>query len=151
MYRFSRSIYRELAPRVESGDPTHSAEARQRLLESCESNIRRLASDSRYFARPAKTLFTEVRDEFALADQVHVYMVIERYINLALEHLAKLPEDVNLSGVPRSCHASTRQGTPCRREPLAGGDYCPSHRHLEETEAELEAARAADSRVSLAA
>ncbi|MCE3265759.1 MAG: hypothetical protein K0S15_468, partial [Solirubrobacterales bacterium] len=22
MYRFSRSIYRELAPRVESGDPT---------------------------------------------------------------------------------------------------------------------------------
>jgi hypothetical protein len=147
MYRFSRSIYRELAPRVEAEDPTPSAE--DRLLKACESNIHRLASDTRYFAKPAKTLFTEVRDEFALADQVYVYMVIERYINLALEHLERLPDGVSLSGVPRSCHASTRQGTPCRREPLPGRDYCPSHKHLEESEVEAEAARA--DRVSLAA
>jgi hypothetical protein len=26
----------------------------------------------------------------------------------------------------------TRRGTPCRRDPLPGKDYCPSHKHLEE-------------------
>jgi hypothetical protein len=138
MYRFSRSIYRELAPRVEAEDPTAQAEAKHRVLKACEANIHRLATDTRYFAKPAKTLFSEIREEFALTDQVYVYMVIERYINLALEHLEKLPDGISLSGAPRSCHASTRQGTPCQREPLPGRDYCPSHKHLEETEAELE-------------
>jgi hypothetical protein len=95
--------------------------------------MRRMAYDRRYFARPTRKLFNEVRDHFALADQVNVYMVIERYVGLAQEHLERLPDDVVLDGQPRNCLASTRRGTPCQREPLPGRDYCPSHKHLEET------------------
>ncbi len=132
MYRFSRSIYRELAPRIDAEGITECATARHRILKACEATMRRMAYDGRYFARPARTLFSEVRDEFALADQVGVYMVIERYVDLALEHLERMPDDVRLDGQPRNCHANTRQGTPCQREPLPGRDYCPSHKHLEE-------------------
>jgi hypothetical protein len=133
MYRFSRSIYREIAPRVGHGkDPARCTEARNEVLEACEATMRRMAYDGRYFARPARTLFTEIRDHFALADQVRVYMVIERYVDLATDHLAQLPADVALDGRPRNCEASTRRGTPCQREPLPGRDYCPSHKHLEE-------------------
>jgi len=131
MYRFSRSIYRELSPRVGNGD-FGSAAARQEVLEACEATIRRLASDRRYFARPTQTLFTEVRDHFPLAEQVLVYRVIERNVELAQEFLEQLPADVNLDGTPRECAATTRKGTPCQREPLPGRDYCPSHKHLEE-------------------
>lgn len=134
MYQFSRSIYRDLAPRIDaSGAVERTFAARRTLLEACEGTIRRLVSDRRYFARPAKTLFTEVREYFALAEQVHVYMVIERHIGLIEEFLDSLPADLTLDGQERNCLASTRRGTPCRREPLPGRDYCPSHKHLEQT------------------
>jgi hypothetical protein len=60
-------------------------------------------------------------------------MVIERHIELIEEFLDSLPADVTLDGQQRNCLASTRKGTPCQREPLPGMDYCPSHKHLEET------------------
>ncbi len=145
MYQFSRSIYRDLAPRIDkSGGIEQTFTARQKLLEACESTIQRLVSDRRYFARPAKTLFTEVREYFALGEQVRVYMVIERHVGLVEEFLDALPADVTLDGQERNCLASTRKGTPCRREPLPGRDYCPSHKHLEETfeTREVEAAAA---------
>src|ERR671918_291361 len=134
MYRFSRHIYRELAPHIDDRDGIDSViAARQDLLRACEGTIRRLAGDRRHFARPAKTLFTEVREHFALAEQVRVYMVIERHIELVEEFLDSLPAHVTLDGQKRECMASTRKGTPCQREPLPGMDYCPSHKHLEET------------------
>ena len=131
MYRFSRSIYRELSPRIGS-EGYGSPAARHEVLEACEATMRRLACDRRYFARPARTLFTEIRDHFPLAEQVFVYRVIERNVELAQEFLEQLPAEVNLDGTPRACEASTRKGTPCQREPLPGRDYCPSHKHLEE-------------------
>ncbi len=133
MYRFSRSIYRELGPRVieDEYDPT-GCRNKQQVLDACEATIRRLAVDGRYFARPAKTLFNDVRTHFAIGDQLAVWLVIERNIALATEFLARLPEGAALDGVPRQCRAHTRKGTPCQREPLPGRDYCPSHKHLEE-------------------
>lgn len=131
MYRFSRSIYRDLAPRVEAGsDLATRMSARQELLEASESTVRRMAYDGRYFARPARSLFNQVREHFSLSEQVYVYMVIERYINLAQEFIEQLPDGA--LGESRECQASTRKGTPCQREPLPGRDYCPSHKHLEE-------------------
>ena len=59
--------------------------------------------------------------------------MIDTNITLAREFLARLPEGAGLEGVPRECRAHTRKGTPCQREPLPGRDYCPSHKHLEET------------------
>lgn len=132
MYQFSRSIYRQLAPRIEADEDLARSTAQLRLLEACEATIQRLAAD-RYFARPKRTLFNEVREHFALAEQVHVYMVIERYLDLAIDYFESLPDEVRMAGVPRQCPASTRKGTPCKREPRPGRDYCPSHMHLEET------------------
>jgi hypothetical protein len=134
MYRFSRSIYRELAPRVieDSVDET-GCRNKQQVLDACEGVIRRLTYDRRYFARPARSLFNEIRVHFAMTDQLLVWRVVERNIELALEFLARLPEGVGLDGRPRECQAHTRRGTPCQREPLPGRDYCPSHKHLEET------------------
>jgi hypothetical protein len=143
MYRFSRCIYRELAPRVEDRGDVATSQARHKLLEASEATMRRLAADRRHFARPTRTLFNEVREHFALAEQVRVYMVIERYVDLAVDHLERLPDDVSLNGRPRSCLASTRKGTPCQREPLPNRDYCPSHKHLEEQTSVLEAGIAA--------
>jgi hypothetical protein len=134
MYQFSRSIYRDLVPRIdESEGAERTFAARRTVLEACEATIQRLVTDRRYFARPAKTLFTEIREQFALAEQVRVYMVIERHIERIEEFLDSLPADVTLDGQQRNCLASTRKGTPCQREPLPGMDYCPSHKHLEET------------------
>jgi hypothetical protein len=133
MYHFSRSIYRELAPRVveDEGEPT-GCRNKQRVLDACEANIRRLACDGRYFARPARTLFNDVRAYFAMTDQLRVWRAIESNMALAQEYLSRLPDGTWL-GMPRACRAHTRKGTPCQREPLPGRDYCPSHKHLEET------------------
>jgi hypothetical protein len=133
MYHFSRSIYRELASRVveDEGDPS-GCRNKQRVLEACEANIRRLACDGRYFARPARTLFNDVRAYFAMTDQLRVWRVIECNVVLAQEYISRLPDGAAL-GIPRACRAHTRKGTPCQREPLPGRDYCPSHKHLEET------------------
>jgi hypothetical protein len=186
MYRFSRSIYRELAPRVinsatRGGRDAHSGNSnghhnsnglatngsherhtnangssngigngngngngngihvppvvthRQRLLEACEAAMRRLAYDRRYFAHPARSLFSEVRMYFPIQEQDRVFRVIDRNIKLAIEFLERLPEGgVGLDGQPSECRAHTRKGTPCQRTPLPGRDYCPSHKHLEE-------------------
>lgn len=129
MYRFSRTIYRELAPRVIE-DPDDPGVAKQRLLDACESNLRRLALDRRYFARPARTMFREVRGLFSLTDQTYAYRVIERCVRLAMAHLDELNELSD--ALPRECLAYTRKGSQCRREPLPGHDFCPSHKHLEE-------------------
>jgi enamine deaminase RidA (YjgF/YER057c/UK114 family) len=144
MYQFSRSIYRDLVPRIDTSEGAERTFAAQRqVLEACEATIERLVSDRRYFARPAKTLFSEVREHFALAEQVRVYMVIERHVDRIEEFLDSLPADVTLDGQQRNCLASTRKGTPCQREPLPGMDYCPSHKHLEETFEVAEVAAAA--------
>jgi hypothetical protein len=133
MYHFSRSIYRELAPAVieDARDPS-ACRNKQLVLDACEEAIRRLVADRRYFARPATSLFNQVRMHFAIGDQLRVRTVIDRNIALATEFLDRLPEGAILRGVPRECRAHTRRGTPRQREPLPGRDYCPSHKHLEE-------------------
>jgi hypothetical protein len=138
MYRFSRQIYRELAPRVADDRFADAATNRKQLLESCERAMQRLAYDRRYFARPARSLFNEVRILFPLSEQVRAYLVIEQSVSLALEHLARIPyEGFGIDGRQLQCRAVTRQGKPCQRQPLPHNEYCPSHQHLAETE-ELE-------------
>lgn len=132
MYHFSRAIYCDLAPRIArhpDNDEAHAA-ARNRLLEACETTIQRLATDHRYFAKPTKTLFTDIRELFSLSEQIKVHMVISHYIGLAVEYVESLPDGA--FGEQRACPASTRRGTPCQREPRSGLEYCPSHRHLED-------------------
>ena len=132
MYQFSRSIYRELAGEViEDGKDAYAN--RLAFLKSCESAMERLASDRHYFARPARSLFRDVRVYFPMSSQLRVYRTIEQYMALATEYVDRhMQEGVSLDGSPLSCHASTRKGTACQRVPLPGSKYCPSHKHLEE-------------------
>jgi hypothetical protein len=131
MYQFSRSIYRELAPRlVEKGGA--ACDGKQRMLDACESTMNRLVSDRRYFAKPTKALFSDLRNLFPMQDQLIVYRVVDRNVRAALQYLETAPADELAATGSRDCRAHTRRGTPCQREPLPGRDYCPSHKHLEE-------------------
>lgn len=131
MYQFSRSIYRELSPRMSPEAGTGCA-SKQRILDACESTMQRLVSDRRYFAKPTKALFGDLRAYFPINDQLYVYRVVDRNVRMALQYLESAPpDDLALEGA-RDCRAHTRKGTPCQREPLPGRDYCPSHKHLEE-------------------
>src|SRR5688572_30375998 len=130
MYQFSRSIYRELAPRIVEG--SGACARRQDLLDACETTMQRLVTDRRYFAKPTKALFSDLRNLFPMGEQLYVYRVVERNITMALHYLESVPVDeLTLAGA-RECRAHTRRGTPCQREPLPGREYCPSHKHLEE-------------------
>jgi hypothetical protein len=140
MYQFSRSMYRELADFVVPDQHSGAGGAKARLLSSCESAVERLACDRHYFARPARTLFNDVRMLFPLSKQLVAFSVIERHMRLAADWVdlqARVGHSV--TGVPLICHATTRRGTPCQREPLPGSRYCPSHKHLDD-ELELTAA-----------
>ena len=134
MFRFSRSIYRQLAPDIRREKlPSQTESNLQRVLEECESAMERLATDRRHFTSPAKTLFSDIRSYFPLNRQVRVYNVIETNMRLALEYMAKKPHDgIGFDGNPLRCRATTRKGKPCQRQPLPASQYCPSHQHLEE-------------------
>jgi len=136
MYRFSRAIYRELAEDiVEDRHSPGSHVNHERVLRACEVAVERLATDRRYFAHPARTLFCDIRAYFPMNAQLRVLRVTERYLSLADEFLRRLPQNgFDAYGNPLQCRASTRKGTPCQRMPLPHNGYCPSHQHLAETE-----------------
>jgi hypothetical protein len=133
MYQFSRSLYRELAGDLRSDPRAPAGQSRQRFLAACESAFERLAADRHYFARPARSLFRDVRAHFPISSQLRVYQVIERHMAVATEYVDRHAQaGVTLDGAPLSCHATTRKGTACQREPLPGARYCPSHKHLDD-------------------
>jgi hypothetical protein len=136
MYQFSRGIYRELSPLVDRHQGARGPlEIRLALLRACEASVERLATDRHYFARPARTLFSDIRCYFPVCRQEQVYQVVERYMALADEFVAQLPRNgFDMHGNRRQCRAVTRKGTACQRTPLAVNGYCPSHQHLAETE-----------------
>jgi hypothetical protein len=133
MYQFSRSMYRELAADVIPCRGEDVAITRLSFLHACEASMERLALDRHYFARPARTLFNSVRHFFPIGEQLRLYRACEWHMALATQYVdSLLREGVTFDGSPVCCHASTRRGTPCRRVPLPGSRYCPSHKHLEE-------------------
>jgi hypothetical protein len=144
LYRFSRAIYREIASEImEDPHATCTHAHHERVLRACEATVERMATDRHYFARPARTLFNDIRVYFPMCVQPRVLRVIEQYLEFADEFLRNQPQNgYDLYGNPLQCRASTRKGTPCQRMPLPHNGYCPSHQHLAETE-ELEAALAA--------
>ena len=140
MYQFSRALYRDLAPLVTDDKPSAQRESNRTLvLRECESAIERLMTDRRYFARPARTLYNNVRPYFAIGDLPRVYMAVERHVDMAQRFLAMVPDYAfDSQGVPRRCQAMTRKGQPCQRQPLPASEYCPSHQHLTENFEDLE-------------
>ena len=127
MYHFSRAIYRDLAPYVLEERPSAQRESnRSIVLRECESAIERLMTDRRYFARPSRTLFNDVRPYFSIGDLPRVYVAIDRHVQMALRFLAMVPDYAfDSQGVPRRCQAMTRKGQPCQRQPLHGQRLLP--------------------------
>jgi hypothetical protein len=116
------------------------------VLHACEQNIERLVGDRHYFARPARTLFTDIRRYFPMTAQARVWAIVQRYVACAEDWLDRLPQNgIDVNGQPLQCRATTRRGTACQRMPLPHNGYCPSHQHLAETEeiAELQESMAA--------
>jgi hypothetical protein len=144
MYRFSRAIYREIAKDIiEDPHAVDQHSNHERVLRACEAAVERLATDRHYFARPARTLFCDIRAYFPMTAQSRLLCVIERYLEFADEFLRARPQNgYDVYGNPLQCRASTRKGSPCQRMPLPHNGYCPSHQHLAETE-EVEPAIAA--------
>ena len=132
MYQFSRSIYRELATAI-AEDRHGGSGNHERVLRSCESAVRRLATDRHYFAKPSKTLFNDIRIYFPMSQQHRVYRVVDTYMTLARQWLDTQPlQGYDLMGNRLECRATTRKGKPCQRVPLPHNGYCPSHQHLAE-------------------
>ncbi len=135
MYEFSRAIYRELARDIADDAVTGSHASHERVLRACEAAVERLATDRHYFARPARSLFRDIRVYFPMTAQRRVLKVVEHYVSLADEHFSRMPKNgFDVNGVPLQCRATTRKGSPCQRMPLPHNGYCPSHQHLADTE-----------------
>lgn len=136
MYRFSRAIYRALASEIIEDDLSRTGMSNhERVLRACEAAIERLVTDRHYFARPTRTLFNDIRIYFPMSSQERILRVIDHYMTLADDYLARQPmTGYDLAGNPLQCRATTRKGTPCQRMPLPHNGYCPSHQHLAETE-----------------
>ncbi|WP_354697852.1 hypothetical protein DSM112329_03502 [Paraconexibacter sp. AEG42_29] len=134
MYQFSRAIYRELAKDIADVHAT-GRNGHEAVLKACEATMDRLSTDRHYFAKPARTLFNDIRPYFPMNAQARVWLVVERYIACAEEWLQRQPRHgYDANGNPLQCRATTRRGTACQREPLPRNGYCPSHQHLAETE-----------------
>jgi hypothetical protein len=137
MYQFSRAIYRELAPHILAPTPGLGVTSNNpRVLRACEEVVERMAIDRHSFARPARTLFCEIRSYFPMSVQRHVFQVISLYLEYAERYLDEHPVEgyAAVSGAPPQCRATTRKGTACQRVPLPRNGYCPSHQHLADTE-----------------
>jgi hypothetical protein len=136
MYRFSRAIYRELAadilaePVCPDGTSNH-----EHVLKACEAAVLRLATDRHYFAKPARSLFNDIRVFFPMSAQAKVCRTVTTYLELCTEWLNAQPATgFDLLGNRLECRATTRKGKPCQRMPLPHNGYCPSHQHLHEQE-----------------
>src|SRR5436305_2059641 len=111
MYQFSRAIYRELAGDIlEPDTPWSDCHPHERVLKSCEAAIERLATDRHYFARPARTLFNDIRIFFPMSKQHCVWHVVRNYLELADEFFARQPlRGFDVNGNPLECRATTRE------------------------------------------
>src|ERR1700747_3090253 len=124
MYQFSRAIYRELAPHFSpsrDGCAISASGNHEHVLRACESAVQRLATDRHYFAKPARTLFCDIRIYFPMSAQLRVYQVVCSYMDLAGRFLAEHPIAgyAAVSGQQLQCRATTRKGSACQRVPLA--------------------------------
>jgi hypothetical protein len=132
MYQYSRAIYRSIKdlidPYVDQGT---QLEYRRAVLAACEDTVERLARDPRYFAKPERTLFLDIRRYFPITHQAQVNWAVSQGIGAAVEYVEEQIEAGAFDGGVSRCRATTRKGKPCQRLPLPEREYCPSHQHLE--------------------
>jgi hypothetical protein len=132
MYQYSRAIYRSIKDLIDPYVPAEEqVEYRRAVLGACEETVARLAKDPRYFARPERTLFQDIRRYFPITHQAQVAWAVSQGIGAAVEFIEEQIESGAFDGGVSRCRATTRKGKPCQRSPLPDREYCPSHQHLE--------------------
>ena len=132
MYQYSRAIYRSVKDLIDPyADPDTQLEYRRAVLAACEETVERLAKDPRYFARPERTLFEDIRRYFPIRQQAQVSWAVTAGIGAAVGFVEEQVESGVFDGGVSRCRATTRKGKPCQRAPLPDREYCPSHQHLE--------------------
>ena len=132
MYQYSRAIYRSVKDLIDPyADPDTQLEYRRAVLAACEETVERLAKDPRYFARPDRTLFEDIRRYFPIRQQAQVSWAVTAGIGAAVGFVEEQVESGAFDGGVSRCRATTRKGKPCQRAPLPDREYCPSHQHLE--------------------
>jgi hypothetical protein len=132
MYQYSRAVYRSIMDLVDPYvDPETRMEYKREVLAACEDTVERLAKDPRYFSRPDRALFQDIRRYFPLAYQAQVNWAITQGIGAAVAYIEDQIESGAFDGGIARCRATTRKGKPCQRTPLPDREYCPSHQHLE--------------------
>ena len=131
MYQYSRAIFLAVKNLVDDSQPgVGRVEAQRRVLTACEAAVERIAADPRYFARPTRSLFEEIRRYFPITQQARVYVAVDEVISRVVEAAeAELQRRSDLLG---RCRALTRKGQPCQRGAMPESEYCPSHAHLDE-------------------
>ena len=97
------------------------------LQRSVEEAFERLVVD-RNVQGPERLLLRQIRHCFPMASLPAVVVAVNETIGAAVEFLESPQCQELLNG---RCLASTRDGEPCRRPPVTGEDYCPSHRHMQ--------------------
>ena len=99
---------------------------------ACEETVERLARDPRYFARPERALFADIRRYFPITAQAQVSWAVSQGIGAAVDVRRRARSRAGaFDGGAARCQATTRKGKPCQRTPLPEREYCPSHQHLE--------------------
>jgi hypothetical protein len=132
MYQYSRAIYRSIKDLIDPySDSRAQLESRRAVLAACEETVERLAKDPRYFARPDRTLFQDIRRYFPITHQAQVNWAVSQGIGAAVDYIEEQIEAGAFDGGVARCRATTRKGKPCQRAPLPEREYCPSHQHLE--------------------
>jgi hypothetical protein len=132
MYQYSRAIYRSIKDLIDPyADSETQLEYRRAVLAACEDTVERLARDPRYFARPERALFQDIRRYFPITTQAQVSWAVSEGIGAAVDWIVEQIESGAFDGGAARCQATTRKGKPCQRTPLPDRDYCPSHQHLD--------------------
>ena len=132
MYQYSRAIYRSIKDMIDPyADSETRLQYRREVLAACEDTVERLAKDPRYFSRPDRALFQDIRRYFPIASQAKVNWAITQGIGAAVGYIEHQIESGAFDGGVARCRATTRKGKPCQRTPLPDREYCPSHQHLE--------------------
>src|ERR671924_536249 len=136
MYQYSRAIYRAIKDLIDPyADPSVQLEYRREVLSACEQTMERLATDPHYFANPDRALFQDIRRYFPITSQAQVAWAVSQGVAAAVAFIQEQIEAGAFDGGVARCRATTRKGKPCQRTPLPDRDYCPSHQHLERSQA----------------
>lgn len=132
MYQYSRAIYRSIKDLIDPyADFETQLSYRRAVLAACEETVERVGKDPRYFARPERALFADIRRYFPITAQAQVSWAVSEGIGAAVAYVEEQIEAGAFDGGAARCLAITRKGKPCQRTPLPEREYCPSHQHLE--------------------